>query len=484
MAKEKITASVPDESERQLFYSDSKANFADALVGYLRMDFGKYGTEFWNTWHEKNSSLKDSIFIQEINSLIAELRKNILKNRCSMQDYIQKQDGLLIKGTGYRRGKGFKFETENNVFYLRCTPAPGEYDCYCYGYNKAILEQVLAQEQDEAQGMWGNRTMKVALKSESCELSEKFPKKPLELMDVLDRLQQTGNRTVNFEFDSLPELTGRDFRADIFMLNLFTERLTHMTPLEKAAYLAVLKCNPVLHFEEAVQMTFGLENVPIVKISDFSELGEFALENKMLPEIVACPDTLLPLLDTEKLGRLTAERRGGIFIGAYYCEPKMYQNPNIQIKIGDLKPCVLRLFLTPDEKHPELAGWVSLPCEESELENKVCLNYQSALPNLSVSHRPEQDEIKALNRMAELLSGLNQQDFIKLKAVMEYTGVRTPAGVSDCFSHLSEYDFDSEPQNQNGYGSMTAYGVLSGRGVEQSEIEEEDCEIQMGGISW
>ena len=155
MAEEKIKAVIPDEEERRMFYSDSTAVFADAAVGYLRMDFGKNGIEFWQTWHGKNSSLADNNFIQEINSVLAELRKNLLKSRSSMGKYIREHDGLPITAYGHQTGKGFKIETENNVFYLRCTPMPGDYDCYCYGYNKAALKQALTAEQDESQMIGG-----------------------------------------------------------------------------------------------------------------------------------------------------------------------------------------------------------------------------------------------------------------------------------------------------------------------------------------
>ncbi len=306
--------------------------------------------------------------------------------------------------------------------------------------------------------------MRITLKNRNCVLMEDFPKNPLELLDILERLHQTGNRMVNFEFYCYyekvtlpPELTEWEFRADIFTLNVFTERLIDMTPTERAVYQAVLQKNPVLRFEDALQMTFGLESVPVVKSSCFSKLGKFFLENEMLSEVQDCPDEFLKLLDMAKLGRLMTERNNGVFIGDYYCEPETYEKPDIQIEISDPKPCVFRLLLTPDADRPELAGWIFLPCDNAVLENKVCLKHQSSLPNLLISRRPKQEE---LNRTAELLTGLNPQEFVKLKAVMKATEVRNIAGVFDCFSHLSEYDFDSAPQNKSEYGMLFLKKVL------------------------
>ena len=135
----------------------------------------------------------------------------------------------------------------------------------------------------------------------------------------------------------------------------------------------------------------------------------------------------------------------------------------------------------------------------------------------------------ALNRTAERLSGLNQQEFVKLKAVMEYEGVRNIAGVFECIGHLNEYDFDSLPASQNEFGReyltknlpadfnpevlenadlsdfgseilhqkhgrITSYGTLSGRGQKlysrltaepeqkESEEENEECDMKMGGM--
>ncbi len=375
--------------------------------------------------------------------------------------------------------------------------------------------------------------MRIILTNGKNILKEDFPKKPPELLDMLDRLHQTGNRTVSFEFDCYYEkitppskLTEREFRADIFVLNAFTERLSAMTPAERAVYQAVVQKNPVFCFEEALQMTFGLESVPVIKASCFSELGEFVIENDMIPEVRSCPDELVQFLDRAKIGRLMTEEYGGVFIGDYYCEPEAYKKPDIQIKIGEPKHCTFRLLLTSDADRPELAGWISLPCDASELENKVCLDYQSCLPGLLISQHSEQGEIMALNRTAELLAGLNLQEFIKLKAVMEYTGARNIAGVFDCCSHLSEYDFDSRPLDKSEYGMlflkkllppdacelfknadltdfgeeilrhrqgrMTAYGVVSGRGQqlysamtaepEQAENETEQEIPEWGGM--
>ncbi|MDE5885358.1 MAG: hypothetical protein K2H29_09835 [Oscillospiraceae bacterium] len=124
---------------------------------------------------------------------------------------------------------------------------------------------------------------------------------------------------------------------------------------------------------------------------------------------------------------------------------------------------------------------------------------------------------------------MDWQEFVKLKAVIEYEKVRNIAGTIDCIKHLHEYDFDPLPCNQNEFaklylmknlpvdspvrmfadvdmsdfgdkilhhkqGAVTSYGILSGRNQvlyagltaesEQSESEDETEEsaMNMGGM--
>ena len=111
------------------------------------MDFDSTGTGFYSTWFGRNNALNDSQFKRDIDLVINTLRKDLLQSRSAMRKYICEHEGLPFPFDGCE-GKGFKVETEANVFYLRCLPMQGNYDCYCYGYNKALLEQTLDVEQE------------------------------------------------------------------------------------------------------------------------------------------------------------------------------------------------------------------------------------------------------------------------------------------------------------------------------------------------
>lgn len=176
---------------------------------------------------------------------------------------------------------------------------------------------------------------------------------------------------------------------------------------------------------------------------DCCELGETVIESEMIPELESCSDEILELLDREKIGRLMQEREGGVFIDGYYCVTSGYEPPDINIEIGRPENCFFRLLIVPEEEKIEQAQWISLPCETenlSEIYNDICLNFQSALPNLKFD---DAHKIGTLNELAELISQLSHDNFMKLKAVMECEQIHEICDTIDCISRLLEYQLDS-----------------------------------------
>lgn len=232
----------------------------------------------------------------------------------------------------------------------------------------------------------------------------------------------------------------------------------------------------------------------------------------------------------KKIGRLMQEREGGVFIDGYYCVTYGYEPPDINIEIGKPEKCFFRLLIVPEEEKIDQAQWVSLPCEGenlSEFYNGICLDFQSALPNLKFDNT---HKIGTLNELAEQISQLSHNDFVKLKAVMESENIHEISKSIDCIGRLDEYQFDRNIFDQSEFGrayltknlpadfnsailentdlfdfgqevlahkqgEITSYGVISGRGQDlysaltiQSEQQfdeefEENFEIEMGGIS-
>ena len=40
-------------------------------------------------------------------------------------------------------------QTDSHIFCLRCAPQAGDYDCYCYCYDRGLLEQAMGENMCE-----------------------------------------------------------------------------------------------------------------------------------------------------------------------------------------------------------------------------------------------------------------------------------------------------------------------------------------------
>ena len=301
--------------------------------------------------------------------------------------------------------------------------------------------------------------MRVHLINNGYALSTEFPMTAFEMQDALDRLKYpAGNSEVTFriyEFKNMnmpSELYEKEFSADIYRLNLFAERLENLEFTKMTAFKSLLFENPESSFEDMLLMTYGLDSVMVYPCGNCYELGETVIENEMIPELESCSDAILELLDREKVGKLMCEREGGQFIDGCYCLISEYEKPDINIEIGRPNSCFFRLLIVPEEEKTEQAGWISVPCEmeiNSDFYNGICLDFQSALPSLKFD---DTHKISTLSELAESLSQLSHNDFVKLKAVMEAENIHDIAETLDCIDRLSEYQFDRNISDSSEFG--------------------------------
>lgn len=133
----------PDENERELFFSSTKDEFKNACIGYVRIDFGN-GSEFWHKWFGSNEQLNTSQFKKDLELVIESLREDWLKDRSTMK---RLADSIPLMDFG-DKGIGFRMQTNSHIFFLRCAPQAGDYDCYCYCYDRNLLKQAMAQGED------------------------------------------------------------------------------------------------------------------------------------------------------------------------------------------------------------------------------------------------------------------------------------------------------------------------------------------------
>lgn len=385
--------------------------------------------------------------------------------------------------------------------------------------------------------------MKISIIKNGISTVVEFPKPVLELQDILDRQHnQAGDSNVTIRFPDdrtmvFPAaMQGEEFYMDIYVLNALINQFEQLPPEKQAAFVAVADRLQVDHPDDLLPLLYNLDSVPIVRAASYTKLGQFCIENAMLPEIEECPDSLLLYLDREHVGFTMAERNQGVFVGDYYCEPDHYECLNVSVEVGRPQGEFFSLLIgaLDDRKN---AAWFSFPCDFMDIydfadrlggdwENLVGFEMQSALPGFVFD---DMEELPDLNEVAWQLHDLSPEDVIKFKAIMEEKDTHDIAGLRQALRAMDEYQFDAVedyshyalrylranlPQSFNisalantdlydlgvtvlnaKHGSMTEYGVLVHDTdlysilpkpewmQEETESEDEDCEPKWGDMT-
>ena len=120
--------------EAGLFYSDDQADRALGTVGHVRMDFGSSGRGFYHTWWPHNGDhFNTPEFKEALQQFVDAMRADGPLRDLPSMDRFCRQNGGVITEDG--RSYGYLAEVGNYRFCLRCTPCPGEYQCYLYCYD-------------------------------------------------------------------------------------------------------------------------------------------------------------------------------------------------------------------------------------------------------------------------------------------------------------------------------------------------------------
>jgi len=149
----KYELNAVSEIETELFYSARmpERDIETGCIGHLRADFGDEGNNFWSSWVDHDAGLKTQLFKNEFDDIINNLReKGILKNRYSMSVYCYDHHPQAKIEDGRDNNYGFKIKTNNHIYYLRCNASRGDYNLYCYAYERNRLEKCFPSIADAA----------------------------------------------------------------------------------------------------------------------------------------------------------------------------------------------------------------------------------------------------------------------------------------------------------------------------------------------
>ena len=168
-----------------------------------------------------------------------------------------------------------------------------------------------------------------------------LPAADYEIKDAMQKARAVGREnTVEvsiLECDILPEL--QDIRLDTFSLdelNFFAKRLASLPDEELPVFYAVTEQifndadeNPV-SIKDLINCTYSLDTVPVAhNVSNLAELGRFAFENELLSDLEGIPESAVPFLNAEQIGRVQQKNDSGVFEGRLYIPTVHYDRPEI-----------------------------------------------------------------------------------------------------------------------------------------------------------
>ena len=130
--------------ERYYCYSQSAQIEAQTgCIGHLRADMDSSGKGFFPSWNDHRGDLKTQEFKDELKAVIDALRFDgsyggVLKDRDSLSRYCYRH---MEASFGNDREWGFRADTPDHTYMLRLNPHKGEYNLYCYCFQRRWLEQ-------------------------------------------------------------------------------------------------------------------------------------------------------------------------------------------------------------------------------------------------------------------------------------------------------------------------------------------------------
>lgn len=137
--------------ERLYSYKQSQQlSSQTGAIGYLRGDFGSAGVSFFHKWEDIRSDLNTAEFATEFDDVIDGLRSEdgLLSNRQNMAGWGFMKPDSAFKGS-FSKEYGFRVDTQDHAYLLRCIPQVGDNNFYCFCYVKEWLDRHIAAARED-----------------------------------------------------------------------------------------------------------------------------------------------------------------------------------------------------------------------------------------------------------------------------------------------------------------------------------------------
>ena len=128
------------EDRLYVYHQSAQLEGQTGCIGHLRGDFGD-GQEFYSSWFDHHGEYKTNEFKAEFDEVVNTLREKdgLFFSRDSMSKFCKRHPQAEMMGsccTEY----GFKLQTAQYIYMLRCNLNYGEYNFYLYAYVGRFLE--------------------------------------------------------------------------------------------------------------------------------------------------------------------------------------------------------------------------------------------------------------------------------------------------------------------------------------------------------
>ncbi len=138
--------------ERKYTYAQSQQlRVQTGSIGRLRGDFDSNGYNFYTSWEDHCQDLKTPAFQNDLDEVIKALRSKeygLLENRPAMDRFVRQHPDCAIKGN-YTTEYGFRINSDEYCYLIRCNPVKGDYNFYCYCYQLDRLERHIENAQKD-----------------------------------------------------------------------------------------------------------------------------------------------------------------------------------------------------------------------------------------------------------------------------------------------------------------------------------------------
>lgn len=311
-----------------------------------------------------------------------------------------------------------------------------------------------------------------------------LPAADYEIKDAMQRTRAVGREnTVEvsiLECDILPEL--QDIRLDTFSLdelNFFAKRLASLPNEELPVFYAVTEQifndadeNPV-SIKDIINCTYSLDTVPVAhNVSNLAELGRFAFENGLLSDLDDIPESAIPFLNAEQIGRVQQKNDSGVFEGRLYIPTVHYDRPEIYdgVTLPDEEPSdfAIRLLVSGTPEHikgdPEdRAIWLNLPMasdilanyaaafNEADIGDCVYYDFESVIPQITSEMFGSMSDVQTLNKLAAEISIMSEAEQVKFKAVLDAENTASIHDALNVAQNLWRYKFTAMPDTADAF---------------------------------